>query len=422
MLTVEIINTGSELLLGSTQNTHAAWLSQKLSLLGYKVTRHVTVSDNGIAIERALSEALKRADLVLTTGGLGPTSDDITRERVARLLGLRLEENPIVLAGIEAFFAARQRAMPESTKVQSMVPEGATVFLNSNGTAPGLAVLIRDKEILQSRESAVLVMLPGPPRELRPMFENQVTPWLNVNCAVAQKPSCVVLRTIGLGESVVEEMIDQPLSGLIQDGLELGYCARLGQVDVRLLARGGDAEETVSQAEIVVRKILGHAIFGQGQESLESVVLKTLHQKALWIATAESCTGGHLSDRLTSIPGASEVCCGGVVAYSNKIKSSMLGVPDDLIIRNGAVSSEVAQAMAEGGRVRLGADIGVALTGIAGPGGGTKDKPVGTVFIAVASASRTTVWHRVFPTDRISFKEAASNTALDLVYRELREL
>lgn len=241
-MNVELINTGSELLLGRVLNTHQQWLCRHLADLGYVVSRQVAVPDTGRDIENAVRDALSRAQLIVTTGGLGPTSDDVTRDLIARLLGRQLHEDPIIVQHIENYFASRKRPMPASTRVQAMVPEGAIVLANPHGTAPGLAMQVNPTPFGGAGHSAWVVMLPGPPRELRPMFQDSVAPLLRRELPLASEFVCRTLRTIGMGESMVAEKIEAPLRPLIARGLEVGYCARVGQVDVRLVARGGKSD------------------------------------------------------------------------------------------------------------------------------------------------------------------------------------
>ncbi|HWI55786.1 MAG TPA: molybdopterin-binding protein, partial [Bacillota bacterium] len=289
---VELINTGSELMLGRVLNTHQQWLCRQLADLGYVVSRQIAVPDTGHDIETAVREALSRADLIITTGGLGPTSDDITRDLIARLLGKTLQEDPTVLAQIKMFFEARQRAMPERTGVQALVPEGATVLPNAFGTAPGLAMEVQPNPFRSEGQASWLIMLPGPPRELRPMFTATVVPLLQRHLPVTASFECRTLRATGIGESVVEAKVDGPLQHLVAAGLELGYCARPGQVDVRLAARGAQAERLVSEAETIVRARLDSHLFGVEEQDLETVLIQQLTERKETLALAESCTGG----------------------------------------------------------------------------------------------------------------------------------
>ena len=428
---IELINTGSELLLGRTLNTHQQWLCRQLADRGYVVTRQVAVPDTALDIRQTVREALARADLVITTGGLGPTSDDITRELIAELLGKKLREDAAVVAELRKFFAQRNRPMPERNRVQALVPEGALVLPNPRGTAPGLAMEIsedgrsqiedgdelpRRSSILHSpsaRSKKWLVMLPGPPRELRPMFLESVVPLLQREFPLDQAFLCRTLRTTGVGESALAEKIDEPLAELVRQGLELGYCAHMGQVDVRLAARGNNAGKIVAEAEAAVRARLGSAIFGENDDALEAVVIRLLAGRKQTLAVAESCTGGGLANTLTNVPGASAVFLGGFVTYSNAAKQKFLGVRAETLALHGAVSEPVAREMAEGARSESGSDYALAVTGVAGPSGGTPEKPVGTVFIALASARGTAAWKMFNPWDRLAFKEATTRQALN---------
>jgi nicotinamide-nucleotide amidase len=414
-LNVELINTGTELLLGYVMNTHQQWLGRQLAELGYVVSRQATVPDTADAIRDAVAEALGRADLVIVTGGLGPTADDLTRERIAELLGRKLHGDPTVLRNLEQFFAARHRAMPERTRVQALVPEGAIVLPNYHGTAPGLALPVGGEAFGAPGRTRWLILLPGPPRELHPMFTNEVVPLLLERLPLDDAFVCRTLKTTGLGESVVEERLAPALADLVAQGLEIGYCARPGEVDVRLIGRGENATELVEQAEQSVRTHIGKHVFGVNDEQLEVVLVRLLTERQQTLAVAESCTGGFLAHRLTNVPGASAVLLSGVVAYSNAAKEQLLGVRPFLLATHGAVSEAVAREMAEGARSRAQADFALAVTGIAGPAGGTKAKPVGTVHIALATAWNTTAVQRLNPYDRETFKYVTSQQALDLL-------
>jgi len=413
-MNVEIINTGSELMLGRVLNTHHQWLSRRLADLGHMVTRQVAVADTGRDIQEAVRESLGRADLIITTGGLGPTSDDITRELIAELLGRKLVQNRDVLAHIDQFFAKRNRARPAMTNVETMVPEGALVFLNPTGTAPGLAVETGQKP----GHKQWLVMLPGPPRELRPMFDELVIPLLKQTFA-AELFVCRTLRTTGIGESRVQEMIEAGLQPLVVRGLGIGYCARPGAVDVRLTASGTVAPQLVREGEAVVQSIMGPNIYGFDDDEMESVVVRQLMEKKKTVALAESCTGGHIANRITNIPGASVVLLGGVVSYANAAKENLLGVRAETLRQHGAVSEPVAREMVLGVRERFGSDYALAVTGIAGPGGGTPEKPVGTVFIALAWSGGVEVECLLNPWDRVTFKDVTATQALERLRRRL---
>jgi nicotinamide-nucleotide amidase len=414
---IELINTGSELLLGRVLNTHAQWLGRQFADLGHTVARQVTVDDGGPAIRAAVREALGRADLIITTGGLGPTSDDRTRDLIAALLGRPLRMDAAALDHVVQFFAARQRPVPESTKVQGLVPEGADVLMNAHGTAPGLILGTEPGQFRAGRNC--LVMLPGPPRELRPMFTNQVVPILQKRFPLETAFVCRTLKTTGLGESRLEEIIAGPLQHLTGAGLELGYCARTGEVDLRFVARGGGAAELVAGAERIVRGLVPENIYGVDDDQLEAVIVRLLAERKQTLALAESCTGGQIANRLTNVPGASAVLWGGLVTYSNEAKVKLLGMPAATLAQHGAVSEETARAMAEGARKVSGADHALAVTGIAGPSGGSEAKPVGTVFIARATPDQTVVLRCCNRYDRETFKHVTSQQALELLRRGL---
>jgi nicotinamide-nucleotide amidase len=416
---VELINTGSELMLGRVLNTHQQWLGRQLSDQGYVVSRQVAVADTGGDIEQAVREALGRADLVITTGGLGPTSDDVTRDLVAQLLGKALRENAAVLAHIRSFFESRKRYMPERIKVQALVPEGAMVLHNPHGTAPGLAMEVRPNPFRAGSQASWLIMLPGPPRELRPMFTDTVALLLRRVLPLASGFVCRTLRTTGIGESVVEEKISGPMKRWVEAGLDLGYCARPGQVDVRLAACGRDAERQVREAEVTVRDLLGPHIYGVEDEELEAVIVRLLTERKATLALAESCTGGCIANRITNVPGASVVLLAGLVTYSNAAKLKFLGVRAETLDRHGAVSKAVAREMVEGARQQAEADYALAVTGVAGPSGGTSEKPVGTVFIGLAGPNGTVVQRQFNPYDRETFKQVTTQQALDLLRRAI---
>jgi nicotinamide-nucleotide amidase len=393
---VELITTGNELLLGFTLNSHVNYLAQQLAALGLRLTRHVTVGDDRVEMSAAVRAALARADVLLITGGLGPTSDDITREVVAGLLGRPLVTDEAVAEAIRERFRKRGRVMPAKNLVQALVPAGATVLPNANGTAPGLAIQHAGK---------LIVLLPGPPRELQPMFAQSVRPLL----PVAGRLDCRVFKVAGLPESVVEEKVAP-----VVQGVELGYCARPGEVEVRVIgARAAEAEQQI-------RAVLGNHIFGTGSDRLEDVVVRRLAELGQTVATVESCTGGLIAHRLTNVSGSSAVFRQGWVTYSNEAKMQAVGVTEASLRAHGAVSEVVAREMAAGARQRSGADFALSATGIAGPTGGTPTKPVGLVFIGLATPPRVVVEQHTLGFDRETFKWFVAQSALDLLRRELR--
>ncbi len=414
-MVIELINTGTELMLGRVLNSHQQWLCRQLADHGYAVARQTAVPDTAPAIQQAVREALSRADWIITTGGLGPTSDDLTRTLIAELLDRPLREDPAVRARLEAFFAQRRRPPPASTLVQALVPEGAIVLPNSHGTAPGLVLRLEPNPFRP--QASWLVMLPGPPRELRPMFADQVLTLLLRRSPPDAAFVCRTLRTAGVGESDVEERIAAPLRPFTDAGLEVGYCARPREVDVRLSARGDHAGERVRAAEATVRQILGEHVFGNEDEELETVVVRLLTERRRTLALAESCTGGRIADRITNVPGASAVLRNGWVTYSDESKCRLLGVRPETLAAHGAVSEPVAREMAEGARRVSGADYALAVTGIAGPSGGSPAKPVGTVFLACAREEGTSATNSFNPWDRETFKQVTSQQALIMIRR-----
>ena len=410
-MNVEVINTGTEILLGSVINTHVATLAQGLFPLGLRIERQITVPD-GDAIREALVVALARSEIVIVTGGLGPTTDDITREITAELLGRPLRHSDEVMSCIATRFARFELTVTERVARQAQVPEGAVVLPNDNGTAPGLYLTCES-----AGRTVHLFLLPGPPRELKPMFEQSVLPILRrlVPGTVAVN-ECRVYHVLGMGESNVEALVGEPLLAI--PGLELGYCARPGEVDIRCI---GPAS-VVEAAEKVVLQALGERIVTRDGRNLEQTVVETLIQRKETLVTAESCTGGGLANRITNISGASAVFLAGYVTYANEAKTHDLGVDASLLAAHGAVSPEVAAAMAEGALRRAGADWALSTTGIAGPTGGTPTKPLGTLCIALARRNGPTAveQHRFFR-DRELFKDLAARTALALLLRAWNE-
>ena len=408
---LELINTGTELLLGSTLNTHLAWLGRELLALGLRIDRQIAIPD-GAVIRDALAESAGRADVVIVTGGLGPTSDDITRELTAAWLGLPLESDPDVSAWITAWLAERGRPFTEAAARQSMVPRGASVLPNPQGTAPGLYVPPLPLPDAPDRRSPHLFLLPGPPRELHPMVRDHVLPRLAALAPPA--PAMRDLHLNGIGETQVAEALEADLLAL---GLpEIGYCARAGEVVLRVF--GSPAQ--LAAAETMVAAAFPQHYFSRG-ESMEEVVVDLLSRLGQWVSVAESCTGGLVAHRLTNVPGASAVLDRSFVTYANAAKSEVLGVPPDLIAAHGAVSQEVAAAMAAGCLAAARSHHALALTGIAGPSGGSPEKPVGTVWVALASrdAGPPVTQRHTFRTDRATFKQLASQAALDLLRRRL---
>ncbi len=407
---IEILNTGTELLLGTTLNTHGAWFGRELFKLGLRITRQTTVPD-GDAIREALEEAIMRSDAIIVTGGLGPTSDDLTREITGEVLGLELITDEAALHSIENFFALRDRPMAEANRKQALTLVGADVLANANGTAPGVYVPPR----LNGRSDCAVFLLPGPPGELYPMFHGEVAPRLKALAGLDMANAALELKFTGIGESDFHEGIDQRLSEV--PGLEYGYCAHIGEVDLRLI---GNPETLAEGRKITLERFERYLISDDGS-SLEKTVVRLMAERGMKLATAESCTGGLISHRITNVPGASEVFTHGFVTYANEAKIQMLGVSSSDIEAHGAVSETVARQMADGALRASGACMAVSVTGIAGPGGGTGEKPVGTAWLAVAAKGGETTSFRTFhPRNRKDFKLAVSQAALEAVRRRLK--
>jgi len=404
---IEIINTGSELLLGTTLNTHGAWLGSELLKCGHRVQRQTTVPD-GPAITDTLREAMSRSDLVIVTGGIGPTSDDICREAAAEVLGLPLIEDPQALESIAAYFEKLDRPMADDNKKQALKPEGAELLPNSHGTAPGVYC----PETLNNDFACALILLPGPPGEMHPMFQNQVIPRLPIP---SNAPSIRTLRFTGIGESDFHAKLDSVFSKI--DQLEVGYCARLGEVDLRVIGSAA----SINEASALALLVFSPHCFSDEEESLEAVVVRLLTHSFKKLTLAESCTGGRIANRITDTPGASAVFTHGYITYANEAKHEMLGVSEKLLAKHGAVSQPVALAMAEGALKNSGADIALSVTGIAGPSGGSDAKPVGTVWLGLATPDGSTSTHAFYPRGRETFKQLVSQKALDLIRKKLLE-
>lgn len=407
---VIVINTGTELLLGDVLNSHLAFIAREIFPLGLRVDRQLSVHD-GPAIRSALAESVDKTEIIFLTGGLGPTTDDVTKEITAEFLETRLRHDPAVMAAITARAARRGFRLTERTARQANVPEGATVLPNEHGSAPGLYL---PANIVPSRTSPHLFLLPGPPRELQPMFTKSVVPILRKIAPQRLTFDRRTYRMTGIGESLVEEAVGERLLEIPR--MEVGYCARPGEVDLRIVGE----RSALDRAETIIKTKLGEWIFSEEGESLEEVVVKVLTRRKQTLAVAESCTGGFLAHRITNVPGASAIFLAGYVTYSNTAKERSLRVDPGLISAHGTVSEEVARAMAESAREQADATFGLATTGIAGPGGGTADKPVGTVWIACAATNGPTkVKNYHFPDDRPTFKELATQAALEMLRRSV---
>ena len=404
-----LINTGTELLLGDVQDAHLVFIAREIFPLGLRIEERRTVPDTD-AIGRTLAELFPGYEMVFVTGGLGPTSDDITRETVADLLGLELQQHPELLESLRQRLRLRGIKWAAGIARQADVPAGAQVLPNENGSAPGFYLKANINPRISSPH---LFVLPGPPRELQPMFRKYVMPILRSlapSSAIEQR----VYKVAGMGESIVEEAIGEKVLAI--PGIELGYCARPGEVDVRIIGK----PEPVQQGDAIIRSALGFSIFSTADETLEEVVVRLLTKRNHTLATAESCTGGLIANRITNVPGASSVFIAGYVCYANQAKINMLDVDPKLVEMHGAVSESVARTLAEHARACAGSDYALATTGVAGPTGGSPEKPVGTVYIALASVELETIVKKFFfPTDRETFKQLAAQSALDLLRRKI---
>ncbi len=413
---LEVLTIGTELVLGHTLDTNAADIARALAAAGGEVVRHTSVPDRPPAIRAALAEALDRTGFVIATGGLGPTRDDMTKVVAAELFGRPLQLDEAVLRQLEARFRRFGRPMPEVNRSQAQVPQGATVLANPRGTAPGLW--------LEDAKGRVVVLLPGVPREMRGLLVEEVLPRFSARLAHDGEPPRVVqsrtIRTTGVPESALAERM-----GDIEDEitpLTFAYLPGEDGVDLRLTAWSlppADAAARLEAGERVVRERAGEHVYGVDGQDLAAVVLDALRASRRRLAAAESCTGGLVGARLTAVPGASDVFVGGVVAYDDSVKRTLLDVPADVLQVHGAVSEETARAMAAGARRRFDVAASVAVTGIAGPTGGTPEKPVGTVWLAASVGDDLRALRRVFPGDRDEIRNRSAQAVLDLLRRQL---
>lgn len=405
---LEVVTIGTELVLGLTPDTNAADLGRALAAAGAEIVRHVSVPDRPAAIRAAIADALDRTGFVITTGGLGPTRDDMTKAEAAALFGKRLHVDENLLRRLEARFRRLGRPMPAVNRTQAEVPEGATVLPNPRGTAPGIW--------MEDARGRVAVLLPGVPSEMRGLLVEEVLPRVAQRVGSRRVVLSRTLRTTGVPESALAERI-----GPVEDDiapLTLAYIPSLDGVDLRLTAWSlppDEAERRLAEAGAGLRARLEEHYYGQDGADLAAVVLDQLRGQRL--AVGESCTGGLVAARITAVPGASEVFVGGVVAYANGTKTNLLEVPTATLEAHGAVSEEAVRAMAEGAQRRFDANAAIAVTGIAGPGGGSPEKPVGTVWLAARLGGETRAVKRVFPGDRGEIRARAAQAALDLLRR-----
>jgi nicotinamide-nucleotide amidase len=410
----EIIAVGSELLTPFRQDTNSLYLTEKLNTLGMEVAFKTIVGDNQKDIIRVATSALSRADVLIFSGGLGPTEDDLTREAVAETLGLQLRRDPKIVEAIERRFAAHGWNMSSNNVKQADVISGATVLHNANGTAPGQWISGR----FDGKEK-IIVLLPGPPHELKTLFESAVLERLRAK-APKQFLATRVLKITGLGESACDARV-APIYKRFTD-VDTTILAAPGEIQLHLRTRGQSTEAADARLDELVTQLeaeLGEVVYSDNGDSLEQIVSYFLQMRNATLSVAESCTGGLVAERLTSISGSSRYFIGGAVVYSNRLKVQLADVPQDLLDMYGAVSEPVAKALAEGIRESCGTTLGLGITGVAGPTGGTAEKPVGLVFHALASETGTEVVKRQFPGDRARIRWFASQQALDMVRRKL---
>lgn len=404
---VEIVTTGTELLLGQITNTNAPYLACQMNKLGFNVLYQSTVGDNRERMMQVITTALSRADIVITSGGLGPTQGDITKEICAQAFNLKLYLHEPSNNRIKCFFSNRHAPMPESNLRQAMVPEGSVILINERGTAPG---------IILEKDNKVIINLPGPPHELEYMFEHSVIPYLQKRYGSQGTIVSRVLHTYGIGESALEEKIADLIT--TQTNPTIALLARPGEVIIRLTAKGSNesiAKQLIDELQLTIIPRISEYIFGFDDNNMETTVGQDLLNKKLSLALAESCTGGLITSRLTDIPGSSNYLCGSIVCYSNEVKIQHIGVDRDIIREHGAVSQETAIAMATGIRQKFKTSLGVGVTGIAGPGGATSEKPVGLVYIAIDGPSGHRCYKHQFIGHRTEIKFRASQATLDMI-------
>ena len=412
--TVEILSVGTELLLGNIANTDAQMLSQGLSELGLNVYYHTVVGDNPQRAKEAVAIAKERADIIITTGGLGPTCDDLTKNVLAEAFGKKLVFDQASADRIRSYFTRTGRTMTENNLQQAMLPEGCTVLTNDWGTAPGCAF---------QADGVHVIMLPGPPSECRPMFRYRAMPYLqSLSEGVIASHT---LKLFGIGESSMEAQLREQMNAMSNP--TLAPYAKEGECELRVTAKAptdAEAQALLKPTVEQIKQLFGAKVYGVDVSSLEEVVLALLKEKGMTLGTAESCTGGLIAKRLTDIPGASQSFRGGVVSYTNEVKAGVLGVPQPLLDQFGAVSAEVAQAMAEGARRTLGCDIALSSTGVAGPDPDDRGNEVGTMFVAIAAPGGTYVRALKLGNRpvRARLRTQAASHALDLARRYLSGL
>ena len=410
---VEIVTIGDELLLGFTIDTNAAYLGRALADIGVEIVRRTTIGDEPAAIAGAVRDALDRTGAVVTTGGLGPTADDMTKPAIAGLFGRGMHVDEAHVAWMRTRWRTRYgREMPETNLNQARVPDGAELLPNGHGSAPGIW--------LEDERGRWVAMLPGVPREARGMCDDALVPRLRDRIASVHGAPPVVrsrtLRTVGIAESVLADLIGDAAAAL--EDVSVAYLPGVDGVDLRVTTRGvpgPEADARLDAAVAALRAPLGEAVYGEGTLDLAALVVDQLRARRLTLAVAESCTGGLLGARVTSVPGSSDVFLGGVIAYANSVKTALVGVGDDVLAAEGAVSEPVARRLATGARERTGAAVGVGITGVAGPGGGTPEKPVGMVWVAVDVSGTVDAVRLMLWGNREEIRFRATQSALDMI-------
>lgn len=414
-MNLELITIGDELLLGLTIDSNAAWLARELGTIGVKVTWRTTVGDIAADIAAAVRQALERSGAAITTGGLGPTADDLTKPAIAEVFGRSLHFDEELWEGLTRLWRERGRPgeLPEANRQQVMIPDGATILRNRHGTAPGIW--------LEDERGRWIAMLPGIPREMRGLASDEVLPRIRTRMGDAQTAlRSLTVRTTGIAESQLPSLLGEYAVEI--DGMRVSYQPSPSGVDIRLTISGvlpAEAEERLRRAGDIVRQRIGDRVYGADGDDMAAVALQICRARGWRVAVAESCTGGLLGERLTNIPGASDTFLGGVIAYDNAVKEGLLDVPRAELVAHGAVSESVAAAMAAGARKSTGADVGLAITGIAGPDGGTPEKPVGTVWVAVDTPLGGKTYGGRLIGDRSEIRYRATQSVLDLLRRTL---
>lgn len=405
----EIISVGTEILLGNIVDSNARYLSEKLSLLGFDVYHHSVVGDNLERLVNQINLSRSRSDIIITTGGLGPTDDDITKEGLSKALSVEMVLHEKSLMRIKNYFDKTGRNMPEINKRQAYMPLNSKAVDNDNGTAPG---------VICEHEEKIFILLPGPPKEMEPMFVDKIIPYLK------QKSNSIIrsqiMKVVGIGESSLQDMLNDLI--IKQTNPTIALYAKQGEVQIRITAKSEDKEHAdfiINESIEKVKEKLGDNVYGYNEDTLEYIVNDMLQQNNKTIAIAESCTGGLVSSRLIDIPNASKSYINGVICYSNESKMNILGVKQDTLTNYGAVSKETAIEMAIGIKEISKTDIGLSITGIAGPDGGTEEKPVGLCYIGIAMGNKVSAYKYFFNGNRLKVKWLASTRALDIIRKNL---